>query len=139
VLPFHVARKAVAEASPNDPRGRAAAAPDEPNAVKLEAFIFDAFALADDQAALGVDRASEFAAVKNAPGSATDSPEAARTAMLQLGAQWLRDAGAIVLGDCGAEVSGRASYAGEGLEDVAKGKTFDATTAPCLVDHDHDD
>ena len=50
--------------------------PEEPNAYKFEAFIFDAFEQLDDMAILRVKREEEFAPIKNAEGK--DSPETAR-------------------------------------------------------------
>ena len=52
--------------------------------VKLELFIFDTFPLAKRVALLEVHRHEEFAPVKNAPGSASDSPDTARQAILKL-------------------------------------------------------
>ena len=52
--------------------------------VKLELFIFDSFPLAKRVALLEVHRHEEFAPVKNAPGSASDSPDTARQAILKL-------------------------------------------------------
>lgn len=50
--------------------------PEEPNAYKFEALIFDAFTALDDIALLRVKREEEFAPVKNKEG--VDSPETAR-------------------------------------------------------------
>ena len=55
-----------------------------PQGVKLELFIFDTFPLAENVALLEVRRDEEFAPVKNAPGSAADSPDTARAAILAL-------------------------------------------------------
>ncbi len=52
--------------------------------IKLELFIFDTFPLAERVALLEVHRHEEFAPVKNAPGSASDSPDTARQAILKL-------------------------------------------------------
>ena len=52
--------------------------------IKLELFIFDTFPLAERVALLEVHRHEEFAPVKNAPGSKSDSPDTARQAMLKL-------------------------------------------------------
>lgn len=52
--------------------------------IKLELFIFDTFPLAENVALLEVRRDEEFAPVKNAPGSAADSPDTARAAILAL-------------------------------------------------------
>ena len=50
--------------------------------VKLELFIFDTFPMAQQVTLMEVARNSEFAPVKNAPGSAADSPDTARQAIL---------------------------------------------------------
>ena len=52
--------------------------------MKLEQFIFDTFPWAQRPALLEVARSEQFAPVKNAPGSTTDSPDTARLAVLQL-------------------------------------------------------
>ena len=52
--------------------------------IKLELFIFDTFPLAKRVALLEVHRHEEFAPVKNAPGSTSDSPDTARQAILKL-------------------------------------------------------
>lgn len=52
--------------------------------VKLELFIFDTFPMAQQVTLMEVARDSEFAPVKNAPGSASDSPDTARHAILSL-------------------------------------------------------
>ena len=71
-LPYHVAFK---KAKYLDEKGNIVE-PTEPNAYKFEAFIFDAFSLADDMSILRVKREEEFAPVKNATG--VDSAETAR-------------------------------------------------------------
>lgn len=120
-LPYHVARKKIVKDGVK---------PDQPNAIKLEAFIFDAFALADHHATLDVPREDDFAPVKNATGN--DSPQTARAALLAQGKRWLEAAGATVIGDFGVEVSPTLSYDGEGL-DMFKGRVFDTTEAPLLL------
>lgn len=85
------------------------------NGIKLESFIFDVFPAARRMAVLQVDRDAEFSPVKNAPGSADDSPDTARALMSALHSGWVRAAGATVEGEGVVEVSGGASYAGEGL------------------------
>ncbi|MEE2907032.1 MAG: UDPGP type 1 family protein [Planctomycetota bacterium] len=61
--------------------------PDTPNGVKLERFIFDALPLASRSAVLQVDRAREFAPIKNAVGE--DSPASCRQAQSDLYGGWL--------------------------------------------------
>lgn len=52
--------------------------------IKLEGFIFDTFAISEQPTLMEVRREEEFAPVKNAPGSAKDSPDTARAAVLAL-------------------------------------------------------
>jgi UDP-N-acetylglucosamine/UDP-N-acetylgalactosamine diphosphorylase len=113
--------------------------PKEPNGIKLEAFIFDAFLLSQNMAVLEVVREDEFAPVKNATGH--DSPESARHLVSQLARRWVAEAGAtLVRGDgdtnAGSSAGGKAaaaelrlceivpstSYAGEGLEGIVRDK-----------------
>lgn len=93
--------------------------------VKLELFIFDAFPLAAPGGGvlLEVERSEGFAPVKNARGSATDSPDTARELVLQLHARWVRAAGGAVSSQ-GVEVSPLVSYAGEGLGALCSGREF---------------
>ena len=99
------------------------------NGVKLESFIFDVFPAAQRMAVLEIERSAEFSPVKNAPGESTDSPDTARALISTLHAGWLRAAGVTLNGDGAVEVSGEASYAGEGLGALA-GRTLDT---PLLV------
>ncbi|MCI9178067.1 MAG: UDPGP type 1 family protein [Clostridia bacterium] len=71
-LPYHVAFK---KASYKNEKGEIVV-PQEPNAYKFEAFLFDAFSIIPDMTILRVKRQEEFAPVKNATG--VDSPETAR-------------------------------------------------------------
>ena len=52
--------------------------------IKLEQFIFDTFPQAERPLLVEVAREEEFAPVKNSDGAASDTPDAARTAILQL-------------------------------------------------------
>ena len=74
-----------------------------------------------------MDREAEFAPVKNAPGSPTDSPDTARGALMILHRSWVEAAGGTISGpmeEGGVEVSPLTSFKGEGLEDKCRGKTF---------------
>ena len=70
-LPYHSAFK---KAKYIDEHG-VIVVPEEPNAYKFEAFLFDAFEMLDDMTIMRVKREEEFAPVKNAEGE--DSPETA--------------------------------------------------------------
>ena len=85
-MPFHRADKRVATV--DDPE------PAAPNAVKFEAFMFDALPLASATAAVEMARDERFAPVKNAEGA--DSPATCREAMVARAARWLEQAGATV-------------------------------------------
>ena len=65
--------------------------PPEPNAIKLESFVFDALPLARNPIVVETDRAEEFSPVKNATG--VDSVETTRRDMNRRAARWLESAG----------------------------------------------
>eukprot|EP00195_Chlamydomonas_chlamydogama_P005792 CAMPEP_0202904818 /NCGR_PEP_ID=MMETSP1392-20130828/31237_1 /ASSEMBLY_ACC=CAM_ASM_000868 /TAXON_ID=225041 /ORGANISM="Chlamydomonas chlamydogama, Strain SAG 11-48b" /LENGTH=471 /DNA_ID=CAMNT_0049592643 /DNA_START=73 /DNA_END=1488 /DNA_ORIENTATION=- len=111
---YHVARKQIPSMS-----GPVAG-------IKLELFIFDTFPLADKERVVLVEvaREEQFAPVKNAPGSATDSPDTAKAAVMKLHSTWVKAAGATVSSPDGVEVSPLVSYAGEGLAEVCAGAVF---------------
>jgi UDP-N-acetylglucosamine/UDP-N-acetylgalactosamine diphosphorylase len=87
-LPLHRALKKVpcVELSTGD-----IVEPAAPNAIKLEAFIFDAVPLADRALVYETRRDEEFAPIKNAEGE--DSPATSRTAQSERAARWLAAAG----------------------------------------------
>ena len=68
--------------------------PVEPNAVKLETFVFDALPMAKSSIILETLREQEFAPVKNADG--VDSAESSRQLLMERAADWLASAGATV-------------------------------------------
>lgn len=76
-LPYHTAYK---KAKYIDKNG-VIVVPEQPNAYKFEAFIFDAFERLDNMAIMRVKREEEFAPVKNAEG--VDSPETATKLYLE--------------------------------------------------------
>jgi UDP-N-acetylglucosamine/UDP-N-acetylgalactosamine diphosphorylase len=100
-LPFHLARKKIPYL---DERGEGVS-PEEPSGIKFETFVFDALPLAEKTFVMEIDRAEEFAPVKN--GTGEDSPDSARQAMTERFARWLEAAGVNVPRDA----SGAAKYA----------------------------
>lgn len=86
-LPWHRAEKKVEHI---DERGNEIA-PDKPNAVKLEQFVFDAIPLAKNPIVFETDRAEEFSPVKNA--EEVDSPATCRRDQIRRAARWLNEAG----------------------------------------------
>ncbi len=89
-MPFRRADKAVAYV---DQTG-SLQEPTAPNAVKLEAFIFDVLPLAANPLLLEVDRAEEFSPVKNATG--VDSLESSKRDQNARACRWLESAGVTV-------------------------------------------
>ncbi|MEO0515052.1 MAG: UDPGP type 1 family protein, partial [Planctomycetota bacterium] len=100
-LPFNRAEKKVPFY--NEARGKTEV-PGEPNAVKLETFVFDALPMCDDSIIYETDRVDEFAPIKNAdtpgPGNgepdATDSPASSKKLQTERAARWLEAAGVAV-------------------------------------------
>lgn len=93
--------------------------PEANNGIKLETFIFDVFPLATNMAIFEALRQDEFAPVKNAPGSSSDSPDTARAMISAQAKDWLKKAGAVLENDDSddiCEVVPLTSYGGEGLE-----------------------
>ena len=88
-LPFHRAKKAVSYV---DERGEHCV-PKEPNAIKLERFVFDLLPAAERTLVVEVRPSEAFAPVKNASGSPTDTPETSRQAISDLHRQWLEQSG----------------------------------------------
>lgn len=100
-LPFHVAKKAV---DCIDASGRKVA-PQEPNAIKFERFIFDLLPEARQAIVVEVDEAQAFAPLKNAPGEARDTAETVQAQMIALHSDWLRAAGCAVAPGVAVEIS----------------------------------
>ncbi|MFG0328962.1 MAG: UTP--glucose-1-phosphate uridylyltransferase [Phycisphaerales bacterium] len=87
-LPFHRADKKVAHI---DLESGERIEPEEPNAVKLETFVFDALPLCEHSLILESSREEEFAPIKNASG--VDSAESSRELQCERAARWLEAAG----------------------------------------------
>jgi UDP-N-acetylglucosamine/UDP-N-acetylgalactosamine diphosphorylase len=86
-LPVHRADKKVPHV---DEAGRRVE-PEQPNAVKMEMFVFDALTRARSTMVQEVRREDEFAPVKNAEGA--DSPDTARAALVDQARRWMAAAG----------------------------------------------
>ena len=117
MLPLHVARKNVAFMDdcgeivrPDDPAN--------PNAIKLEKFIFDALPIAERTLIVEGNRSREFNPVKNRSGA--DSPDTSRTALSRIGREWLTVAGYDVPADQPVEISPLQALDAEELTDRLK-------------------
>ncbi|GJM20248.1 MAG: UDP-N-acetylhexosamine pyrophosphorylase [Planctomycetota bacterium] len=86
-LPVHRANKKV----PHVDSAGARVEPSEPNAIKLEMFVFDALGFAATTLVQEVRREDEFAPVKNAEGN--DSPATSRAALSAQAKRWMTQAG----------------------------------------------
>lgn len=118
-LPFHRAFKKVPHI---DVESGQAVEPAEPNAVKLERFVFDAIPVAERSLVLRVERDREFAPTKNPTG--VDSVESARHMQCKRAQAWLRDRGHEAPAGCTLELSGAAAWAD------AAGLDYTPTTTP---------
>ncbi len=89
-LPLHIARKNVPYL---DASGQLIQPTDasNPNAIKLERFIFDALPLAERTLIVEGNRDREFNPVKNKSGA--DSAETARAALSRIATAWLKESG----------------------------------------------
>lgn len=111
-LPWHRAVKKVPFV---DEQGRRHQ-PSEPNAIKLEAFLFDAVPHAQKPLVLQTIRAEEFSPVKNATG--VDSAETSRRDMNRRAASWLQSAGC--------DIPRRADGEPDGLFEISPRLVLDA-------------
>ena len=91
-LPFHRAKKLVPYL---DEQGQLVE-PSRPNAIKFERFIFDLLPLAERALVVEAKAASVFAPVKNADGSAAETPASTKQAISDLHRKWMQAAGAIL-------------------------------------------
>jgi UDP-N-acetylglucosamine/UDP-N-acetylgalactosamine diphosphorylase len=85
-LPWHASAKKI----PTIDASGAPLAPDEPNGLKLERFVFDALRAARAVSIVEASR-DEYAPVKNATGA--DSPESSRRALSQHYQRWIESTG----------------------------------------------
>ena len=97
--------------------------PNEPNATKFEAFVFDALALARTSLVMEAARVEEFAPIKNASGN--DSPASSHQIQSNRNANWLEQFGVKVArrpnGDADAriEISAETALEADDLADAS--------------------
>lgn len=127
-LPFHRAHKKVPFI---DTDGRLIE-PAQPNAIKYERFVFDLLPMAE-RAIVVEDSAQEvFAPVKNANGSAVDTPLNCQQAILAQHRRWIESAGSTVDDGTAVEISPRwAIDAEEVAEKLTNPVHFCANTFLC--------
>lgn len=101
LLPYHRAKKKVAHV---DASGQLVK-PAVENGYKFERFIFDLLPHAERTITIEVDRAEQFAPVKNAPGHGAATPESAQAAIVALHRSWLRAAGVEVPDEVPVEIN----------------------------------
>jgi len=121
-LPHHIARKKIPYL---DVKTGETVNPEQPNGIKLEAFIFDVYKYAKSVCIVQGDRALDFAPVKNAEGAGKDSPDTARALITALHAKWIIDAGGSIEGvpegaAPACEIAPHVSYAGENIPKNAR-------------------
>ncbi|KAM7539562.1 hypothetical protein Aperf_G00000020648 [Anoplocephala perfoliata] len=116
-LPYHLAYKKVPHL---DMDTGELVVPSQPNALKLEKFIFDVLQFSQRFYIWEVDRAAEFSPLKNGPGAQKDCPETCRKAILGMHASWAKAAGAIFEDEKRdiLEISPLVSTNGENLESL---------------------
>lgn len=85
-MPYHRAFKAAPHMD-----GGQRVEPTEPNAMKFESFLFDLVPYSRNPIVFEVDRAEQFAPVKNAEGP--DSPATSQAALIERWGRWLQAAG----------------------------------------------
>lgn len=128
-LPWHIAEKKIPYY-----QGGKTIRPDKPNGIKFETFVFDALPFTTQSVIMEVDRATEFAPVKNPDG--VDSVVSCRAMLSAKFAKWLEAAGAKVPrgldGATTARIEISPLYALDGAElaaKVGKGLTIEKALA----------
>ena len=108
--------------------------------IKLEKFVFDVFCFTDNFVVWECNREEEFSPLKNADGAAKDTPLTARTDLFRLHKRYFENAGGKIIPNATTEDNGEqkgneptlvhfeisplVSYAGENLDEKAKGKVY---------------
>lgn len=127
-LPIHLARKKVAHV---DPATGGRVEPAEPNAIKMERFIFDVLPHADTVEIVKTRREEEFGPVKVLEGK--DSVQTCQAALVQRACRWLEAAGVQVPrapdGTCDATVE-ISPLRAQGAEDLVDSGDLPERVAP---------
>lgn len=124
-LKLHVAKKKIPFVDNSGKR----ITPDKPNGIKIEKFVFDVFEFAENFVTVEVPREVEFSALKNADSAGKDCASTARNDIYNLHRKYIENAGGVVTDKVQeVEISPLISYAGEGLEQLVKGKVFEMST-----------
>ncbi len=125
-LPFHIAKKKVPYIDVQTGELRQ---PSEPNAIKLERFVFDLLPSARNAVVVEVDIPNHYAPLKNAAGSPSDSPETVQRQLSDLHTDWLRQAGAVVAPNTPIEISPLFADSPEAVKEKVEAETaFDQPT-----------
>ena len=126
LLPFHYARKKVPFV---DVQTGERIKPEAENAIKFEQFIFDLLPSAHNAIVVEVDPPNHYAPLKNAPGSASDSPETVKRDISAMYTTWLRQVGAVVQEGTPIEISPLfANLPQDIAEKIELGQKFDQPT-----------
>ena len=131
-LPFHYARKKMPfveiKSEGLTPPGTRIN-PEKENAIKFERFIFDLLPSAKNAVVVEVDPFNHYAPLKNAPGSASNSPETVQWDISEMHSSWLRQIGAIVQEGTPIEISPFFADSPQVLaEKITPNQTFDKPT-----------
>ena len=123
-LAYHVAKKKIPHCDPGgDPETQVA--PKSPNGIKLEAFIFDAYALAKGPVVPARRPRGGLRAREECGGLGEGLPDTARKLVSDLHARWIERGGGRVEGDAETELIGRADASCEGEAGApVRGRTF---------------
>ncbi|XP_060537134.1 UDP-N-acetylhexosamine pyrophosphorylase-like protein 1 [Cylas formicarius] len=123
-LKLHVAKKKI----PYVDESGDTIVPSAPNGIKIEKFVFDVFQFTNKFVIWEVPRFTEFSPLKNIDSVGKDCPSTARRDLLHLHKYYVEKAGGSVGEDVEVEISPLLSYAGENLQTIVKGKSFNSST-----------